>query len=454
MDISQSSLWREVQDILTGGEKPVHYIWQVTFYAGEDAIAPLRVLSIDFDQDYLNNYADFILLEVLLPLGTYAKRIYPYLDNLDVELKRIPIGEVSSGLDQDSPVQVERYTASMIDKGNPIIQQAVGSVTSEEDLNRMDIQPIQFQLTNKLLEQLRMISVGRTYRDMTGEEAVKAMLISGSQRVKVDDARKLRGVQMVKASNQKRRDHVNIPQGTPLVEVPHHVHYHCGGLYAAGLGYYLHNNHWYVFPCYDHTRWRDGDPTLTIINVPENKLPGVERTYRKDGDNLVVIATGPSSFKNLSNLAQLNDGNGVRFADASKMMEDFGKVEGNKVVAARGKTNTETISDKRKNNLNYVTTALRQINANPYVEFSALAARQGNAANFVWENANRSLLYPGMPTKILYLDGSDIKELYGVLLGAHEYTALREQGPTASRFTSSVTLSVFARPQDEDDSEA
>lgn len=452
MDISQSSLWREVQDILTGGSKPVHYVWQVTIYAGEDAITPLRVLSIDFDQDYLNNFADFVLVNVLLPLGTYAKRVHPYLDNLDIELKRLPIGEVASAINQDVPVQVERYTATLIDKGNPIIAQAIGSATSEEDLNRLDVQPFQFQLTNKLLEQVRMIPVGGIYRNMTGEEVVKALLTKGSQIAKVDDTRKLKGVQMVKASNQERRDQVIIPQGTQLVEVPHHVHYHCGGLYASGLGYYLHDNHWYVFPCYDHTRFRSGEPTLTIINVPEHKLPGVERTYRKDGDNLVVIATGPSSFRDLRNLAQLNGGNGVRFADASKMMEEFVTTKGNKAVAARGQNNTEMVSDKRKNGMNYVTTALRQINANPYVEFSALAARQGNASNFVWENADRSLLYPGMPTKIMYLDGSDIKELYGVLLGAHEYTALREQGPTASRFMSSVTLSVFARPQDEDNS--
>jgi hypothetical protein len=233
------------------------------------------------------------------------------------------------------------------------------------------------------------------------------------------------------------------------VEVPHHVHYHCGGLYSAGLGYYLQDDHWYVFPVYDNTRFNDGDPTLTIINVPPNRLPGIERTYRKDGDNLVVLATGDAKFRDLSNLAQLNAGNGVRFADASKMMQDFVTVKGNKAQAARAKNNTEIVGDKRPNNVNYVTTALRGINANPYVEYSALTARQGSGINLVWENADHTLIHPGMPARVMYLDGDEVKELYGVLQGAHLYASMREVGVTSERFVNHMTLSVFVKPLDD-----
>jgi hypothetical protein len=449
MDIVKSSLWREVEQILVGGEKPVHFIWQVTIFAGEDIVKPLRVRSIDVDQDFLNNYADFVLLDVVIPLGTYAKRIYPNIGKLEVELRKIRIGEVSSGAKQDDPTQVERYTATMIDTGNPIIEASTGNVTSEEDLNRLEILNVQFQLTNKLLEQVRMIPVGGIYRNMTGEQVVKAVLTKGSQLAKVDDTRKLQGVEMVKASNQAVREQVVIPPTVQLVDICHHIHYHCGGLYAAGLGYYLHRDHWYVFPAFDVKRFNTGVPTLTIINVPANKLPGVERTYRKDGDNLVVVATGNSVFRDLKNAAQLAAGNGVRFADANQVMDKFVTTQGNKTVAARARQNTEMISDKRENDLNYVTAGRRAITANPFVEFSALAARQGSGASFVWENADRSLVYPGMPVRIMYLEGAEIKELYGVLHGAHEYASLREQGGTANRFSSSVTLSVFARPQNE-----
>lgn len=453
MNIEDSSLWNEISDIFEGGELPVHGTWDVTIFNGQDddGIVPLKILAVEFNQDFLNNYTDAISVELIIPLGTYAKRVYPYQDVLEIELTRHPIGEADDSIDADTPQQSERYSAVLIpDKSNPVIQGDVGEISSEEDLNRMDIPKLTFQLVNKSVEQIRAIAVGGVYRDCTGESVVKHVLTQYSQKAKVDMDRKVKGVDMIKASNQKPRSSITIPHGTMLPDIAHHVHYYCGGLYAAGLGYYLLGNYWYVFPAFDNTRFEDGKPTLTIINVPKNKLPGVERTYRKDGDNLVVIATGDTKFRSMSNQNQLNQGNGLRFADASRMMDDFSSTSGNKTSISRGSNNTEAVGTQRKNNLNVVTTADRQINANPYVEFSRIAQRQGEGFTAVWENGNRSLLYPGMPTKIVYLDGDDVREMYGVLQGAHEYAALRDTGVTATRYSSTVSLHVFVKQLDSD----
>jgi hypothetical protein len=446
MDIENTSLWREVESIFVSGDKPVHQVWSVTIFAGEEEITPFAIVSVDINRDYLNNYTDYALVDLRIPLGTYAKRLYPNLTRVEIELKRVDIGETSDALNLDKATQVERYSAIMVDTGNPIVENAIGNTTSEEDLNRLDIPTVKFQLLNKSLEQIRVIPVGGIYRNMTGENVVKAILTKASKTATVDASRKVKGVSMVAASNQKKRDAIILPHNLKMVEVPHHIHYHCGGLYSAGLGYYLQDDHWYVFPVYDNTRFHSGEPTLTIINVPKNRLPGVERSYRKDGDNLVVLATGDTKFRDISNVAQLNGGNGVRFADASTMMNGFVTVKDNKAQAARAKNNTEIIADERPNNINYVTSAQRQINSNPFVEYSALAARQGSGINLVWENANHTLVYPGMPTRVIYLDGDEVKELYGVLQGAHLYASMREVGVTSSRFVNHMTLSVFVKP--------
>lgn len=446
MDIQKSSLWREVEKVVQSGDKEVHRSWEATIFAGEETIRPFKVVSVDIERDYLNNYTDFVLLDVRIPFGTYAKRLYPNLTQVEIELKCVDIGETNNAAQLDKAIQVERFSAVMLDTGNPIVENAIGNTTSEEDLNRIEIMTVKFQLLNKALEQIRTLPVGGTYRNMTGEDVVKAVLSRYSKLAQVDAGREVKGVTMVRASNQKKRDAIILPQHLPLVEVPHHVHYFCGGLYSSGLGYYLQDDYWYVYPVSDNTRFNDGDPTLTIINVPANRLPGLERTFRKDGDNLVVLATGQTRFRDLHNVAQLNSGNGVRFADATKMMDDFVVVKNNKAQAARAKNNTEIVSDKRPNDINYVTTASRQINANPFVEYSQLAARQGSGFSLVWENADHTLIHPGMPTRVLYLDGDEIKEARGVLQGAHLYASLRETGVTASRFVNIVTLSVFVKP--------
>lgn len=451
MEIDDSSLFREVQQIMSSGEKPVHFSWEVKIYANDEVIIPLNTLSLDFEQDYLNNYADFILLEVILPAGTYAKRLYPYLDNIDIEIIKKPIGEMSETLNEDTGNQSERYTATMLESGNPIVEAATRNTPNEDDMNLSPPLNVQFQLTNKSLEKLRMVSVGGRFRDVTGEDVIKGLMTRSSKSVNVDQRRKVKGVDMVPASNQEVRSHVIIPDGLPLVQLPHHIHYYCGGIYSTGIGYYLQNDHWYIFPCFDTTRFNDGAPTLTVINIPPNRFPGVERTYRKDGDNLVVLATGQTKFADMRNATQLNAGNGVRFADASRMMDGFSETKGNKTIASRAKNNSEFISDERKNNQNMVLSSARPINDNPYVEYSALAARQGSLITLTWENANRALLYPGMPTKVQYLDGDDIKELLGVLLHVHEYSNQKEAGLVASRFSSNVMLGVFVKPLDDDE---
>jgi hypothetical protein len=254
---------------------------------------------------------------------------------------------------------------------------------------------------------------------------------------------------MVKASNQKSREQIVIPHGTKLSEIAHHVHYKCGGLYSAGLGYYLQGDYWYVYPCYDTTRFAEADKTLTVINVPPNRMPGIERTYRLDGTNLVALATGKIKFRDSTNELQLNHGNGVRFVDADTLMEKFVQTTGNKAIAARGRTNSEFIAEKRVNGKNFVASGLKPINANPYVEYSALAKRQGSLITLVWENANRALLYPGMPTKIMYLDGEEIKVLYGVLLHVHVFVSLKDPGIEARRYATNLMLGVFVKPLDE-----
>lgn len=453
MEIDQSSLYREINQIITSGEKPVHNHWSAIIHVGDNEnINPLAVISIDFKNDYLHQYAIEHHVTVLLPAGTYAKRIYPYLDQLDITLVCQPIGETSEGLSDDLQISSERYTAILIDTGNPIIEMSSRNSPSEEALNLSGLYEVTFQLVDKFLEKIRMVTIGGIYHNLTVETAIKGLLANTAKNVKVDQDRMLKGVSMVTASNQKPRDHIVLPPRLSIMEIPEYIHFKCGGVYSSGLGHYLTKDFWYVFPCFDVTRFNKTQKTLTIINVPPNRLPGLERTYRLDGDNLVIISTGQVKFRDQSNVAQLNQGNGVRFTDATQMMEKFSVTVGNKTLASRASNNSEFIADKRKNGNNFVTPGKNPITDNPFVEYSSLAMRQGSLITLVWENAKRDLLYPGMPVKILYLDDGVINELYGTLLMEHGYVSRRDKGITTRRHITSTVLGVFIKPlEDEND---
>ena len=447
MEIEQSSLWREIESITRSGVKPVHFTYRVEIHVGEETILPLKLLSIDYVQDFELKYADEVIIALAIPGGKYAKRIYPFKDQIEITLFKVPLAEMGDYNDEEAAPQSERYTATLIDTGNPLLEANGMNAPSEEALDLTNVFQIQFQLVNKALEQLRMISVGGIYRNATVEDVIKSVLTVESRKLEVEGSRAPQGVEMVDASNTKVRDHVIVPQGTKLVHLPEYIHYKCGGVYNAGLGYYLYGDYWHVYPCYDTTRFNKAESTFTVINIPKNKMPGVERTYRKDGSNLVVLATGEVRFADDTEEQQLNWGNGVRFADAEKFMEGvLVKTMGNKAIATRGTNTSEFKATDRMSGNNNIHLSTNAIHANAFVEYSRLARRQGCVLSFVWENSLPELVHPGMPTKVLYLLDGELREVYGTVLKAHHFVQMAGEGMTDMRYVCRTMLAVFVEP--------
>lgn len=443
MEIENSSLYREITTIINSGGKPVHYHYTAKIHVDNETYLPLKILSCDLLEDYEMNYSDEFVITLAIPGGTYVKRIYPFKDKIDITISRIPIYEVGDSKDENAEIQSERYTATLIDKGNPLVEANGMNTATEDNLNLTNIFDISFQLVNKALEQMRMLTVGGIYRNTIPANVVKTILTNESKKVIVDNARLPIGVDMVDANNTQLRDHVIIPHGTKLISLPEYVHHKCGGIYSAGIGYYFKKDHWYIYPCYDVTRFNKSVRKLTIINVPRNKFPDIERTYRLDGKNLVVMANGEVSLRDETDVQQLNLGNGVRFSDADKYMGNYATTKNNKTTVNRGTNNTEAISSGRQNGNNNVQTSNNPITSNPYLEFSKMSRRQGSILTMVWENSKSELLEPGMMVRMLYLDNDDVKDVYGVLLKSHTYIHPKGTGMMDSRFRSNTAMVFF-----------
>lgn len=443
MELEKSSLYREVQAILSSENKPVYFNWSAIVHAGNKNYGIIKLLSIDILRDYESSYADQTIVTLAISTGTFAKHIYPNQGTLDITLTRLPMFSTGMAMDKESEPETERYTAVLLDEGNPMIESNAPYAVDETAMNLTSISEVKFQLIDKAVEQLRMISVGGIYRKTKVEDVIKGVLTKESQSVKVDGVKMPQGVDMVVPSNIKERDHILIPQGTKLTDVPKHIQVNCGGVYASGLGHYIQDDHWYVYPLYDTGRIHEVKETLTLINIPPNKLPGIEKSYRRSGTNTVALATGKSLFRDNSDSAQLNKGNGVRFADASKFMDDFSVTTGNKTYLSRGTNNSEFLNAPRENGFNNVQLSDVKINANPYLEYSKLSQRNGSTMGLVWENSLPSLIYPGMLVKIMYQQEDEIMNLTGVVIKAHHYIHLKEKGFASNRHTTNTALTIF-----------
>ena len=116
---------------------------------------------------------------------------------------------------------------------------------------------------------------------------------------------------------------------------------------------------------------------------------------------------------------------------------------------SRASNTTEVVSENRANNANVVRMNKNPITANPFSAYSQLARGMGSILSLEWQNAEPSLIFPGMLVTFMYLDKDNIKTLKGVILKAHHYTKLRGQGITQNQFQTLSSLYVFiTRPKE------
>lgn len=443
MNFEESSLYIEVKNILKNGSNPVFDYFTAQVHLKNQDLDIMKIVSIDIKRDYEMNFTDEIILTALIPLGQYAKRVYPERNNLEITIKQKPMQELGSDEDTKRKLYLERYIAVLINQGNPIIEGNDYSIPNEDALDLSSIEEVTFQLIPKAVDLMRMTSVGSVYRNANPGEVVKTILTIESQSLKLPKELLPIGVNMVPPNDTSKRDHVVVPHGVKLVDVPSYVHNHCAGIYTAGMGFYYQDKLWYLYPIYNTERFEESQDKVTIINVPDKKLVGVERTYRKDGSNIVILATGETQFRDNSDQQQLSDGNGVRFADASRYMDGFIKVSGNRAVASRGENVNEVMSTQRLSGNQNVHVSDTRISSNNPKEYSKLAMREGSLVNLTWENADPDLIYPGLPVKILYFDDGVVREIRGVVLKAHVYVHMKGQVMFTNMHHTNIGLSIF-----------
>lgn len=441
MTVQQSSLMQEVNDIANSGSKPVHFFWECEIVANNETITPYKLLTRDLERLYDLNYMDELNIDLAIGPGTFNSKIYPYKDDLLVHLFKRPLKEQGSDIDYSRPAQLYTFRGTLHDRGNESIEGNNALASNPDAADLAAIIQISLQLFDPAVEQIRMQSVGGVFRQTTTGDLVRTLLGQLGKTLKIDRETAVRGVDMIAPSNQEVKAQIVIPHGTPVVDVPPLVQNKAGGIYSTGLGYYLQEGIWYVWPLLDITRFHTTLRTLTLLNIPENQMPGIERTYRQEADQVVAVVTGEVRFRDDSEQLQLTEGNGLRFTDARQVMGGMVKAEGNKALLQRGKVTNEFVSEGRRTGLNKV----QQVKptANMFAEMSKLARRGGVHMQMLWENSDEELVYPGMPVTLLYWEDEQVKQLEGVVIRAHHHTKLNGRGMTGSRHINNTALTLF-----------
>lgn len=433
----------EIISIINDGTQDTRYRWRAVMHANGKDIEVEQLMSINFDRDYIGAYVDEITATLGILPGKFSEEIYPYRDNLEVTLIRERGGAVGAPSVPGTDAVAQRFRATLYDTHDEELEAKKTIQTDKEAENRQGPRYIKFQLLDLAIEQIRLMSTGGIFRNACPADVVRYLLGEVSRKANVDDEYAVKGVDLADGYSQKKRKHVIIPHHTKLTKVPAYVQEHAGGVYREGLGRYFQNQKWYVYAPYSLSRVPDAPNLLTVINLPSRVMPGVERTYRRKGTQVYIASTGEVIHKDLSDNAQLNQGNGVRFTKGENIMGDFGVVNDNKLTVSRKSNTVEVQLTQRDNELDHITMSEERISSNVSFQLSRLAPRNGSFVQWTWENANTRLIHPGMPVRFLTLINEKIKEFYGTVIAADYHIEWKGQTPLTGEYITTAAITLF-----------
>lgn len=442
--IEDSPLYYDLLDVLANCDSKAQVYWKVLVHLNEegDVYEPFNVTNVSVRRDYSVGYGDEFTCTLLIPYGEYVNTIYPNREHLHITLMRTPLADGTSVADADQDVETEQYAAVLIENRSTVTQLQGDEVKDVEALNLAGFNETHFQLFPKGMEILRTKLTGGIFRACTVQQVIESVLTQEVKNLNIDNKQAIKGIDMIDASNQNKYEQIVVPHGIKVIDLPGFLHKKYG-VYNAGIGSYIQNNIWYVFPLFDTTRFKNNVKTITIFMLPERKFPELEKTYRVLGDSIAILVLTKNDFRGNNTQSYLNSGNGVRFTDANNIMEGFNETVGTKTSVKRTGNNTEFATYLIKDGVNYLPVAEEKITANNYVQYSKLAMRQGGLLTMNWLNSNPALIEPGMTIRLVYYVNDDMEEAYGTVLGAMHMSVKVGDLNTTKHFNAS-RLTIFA----------
>lgn len=431
---------REVSEIRNSPANTVSWDYNATIHVttpkGIVDINVIMVNSVNVLKDYVTRFGDVISVQLAIPLGEAVHILYPWHHQFEVTLIKTPLVTAAAY----TPVESEskraiRFTGKLYNVKDKLLEGKQMELASRRASDSADFVTVDIQLISPLLEKLRVKSFGGIVRDSLAIDSIVSILMS-----QTEGAKGVTVEQDFKATPEK---HIVIPHNTLVVNLPKFVNRAVGGIYPTGFRYYLEKDMWYIYSPYNVNRYDTAFKTLTVINLPKDKLSEIEVSFRTTPTQVILISTGDTEHLDTSERAAQTLGNGVRFMDASQVVDGFGKVFNNKLVVERPTNVVEAVNSSQNRNTNFAPESEVRITSAYNLEWSEFARRAGKIVQVHWESSESDHLYPGMPVRFMWMDSDEAKQMYGRLLAVEDSTKQTNRSIKKKIFTDDSILTIF-----------
>ena len=376
----------------------------------------MNVTGMNRYRDYIEDFVQKLTVTLNTTLAQYEAIIHSNLSNIKVTLTvydillNTPFGwqALRNPKEFTYKAKILDVVSTQKDQSNPMINGG--------NVGHMTLKEFSIQLLEPCFESVSIKTVGGSFRQTNGVELIKTLLMKYSTEDEQDAITSVKGVDVVDGFNEALREQIVIPHMTPLVKAISLINQNCGGVYPTGFSFFLQNQLWYLFPPYDLTRFNKTNRTITIVNLPKDRLPGIEKTYFNSKTKLIVLSTRDAKFIDHREANTFNKGSSIRFVEGDRLYDHFGEIKDNKLLIDASNNVNEMTIEERADHANILRSSEIKITANKNNELSKLAKVNGFYFQLTWEHSDDSLLHPGMPAKILFLKENKPASVSGVLI--------------------------------------
>ena len=433
----------EVAEISQRGKSSSAFYAEAHVTSSSGSFKALNVTGLNRYRDYIADYTQNLIVTMNATLAQYEKLIHSDTSAITLTLTLYEIGfQTAFSLGALANPKQFTYKAKLLEIDSSQISQN-NPMSNNANIGDMTFREFSVQLLEPCFESVSIRTVGGVFRKSNGINLIKTLLTNFSTDDEVDAITSVRGVDVVEGFNEKETEQIIIPHMTPLTKAISIINENCGGVYPTGFSYFLQNNLWFIFPPYDITRFNKTNRTITIVNLPKDRLPGIEKTYFNSSTKLIVLSTRDSKVIDNREAKTFNEGSSLRFVDASKLFDSFGTVEDNKFKVDASQNVNEMTLGTRADNMNVLRASGTRITANKNAELSKLAMSKGFYIQLIWENSDDSLLHPGMPAKVLFLKDNQPASATGVLIESETHWVPMEKSFKHVKLQSTTAMTFF-----------
>jgi len=417
IDLGNSALSIEVGKILSNVKSASYSVeYGVILHTSSIDYKVDIVESIEIKSDYNSNVSDYVLLTCMIPAGDYVYDIHKERDNLQVTLIRKMNGKKHK----------KRYKLILVNNKKSI-EGSRYTNTPKAELNSMEMIRIEGQCIDLIYERMRLERVDGIYRGLNIELLLRTKFgltldeIKGPGNYRID---------IGKIVNDVVYDHIEVPTGIKLMDLPSYLQETHYGVYNGNIGTYLtsslldrtmsvdrttneYKDTIFIYPLYSTKRFDTVKKKMIIYSIPDAKYENVEHTYRMDGDILKIVTGNSGVGFNTGTDELVDKGTAITVTKADDVMMRNNDTDDDEVNVSSDLLNVGEYDTKLKDN------TINQVHIGPesnmYKYRSDMIKHKMMYYQVQWNYCDVDLLYPGMPLMYIYNDGNKLIKLKGTL---------------------------------------